>query len=56
MVHGSVLWCMGATCLAIHGNTSKCKALADLFGRLSHFLIRSNARAILSRSYSHLVQ
>ena len=60
------LWCMGpetlkvfsqvATYLAIHGNTSKSMALADVFGRLSHFFIRSNARAILSRSYSHLVQ
>ena len=56
------LWCMGpetlkvfsqvATCLSIHGNTSKSMALANPFGRLSHSLIRSNARAILSRSYS----
>ena len=45
-----------ATRLAIRGNTSKSMALADLFGRLSHSLIRANARAILSRSYSHLVQ
>ena len=43
-----------ATCLAIRGNTSKSMALTDLFGRLSHSLIRSNARAILSRSYSPL--
>ena len=34
----------------------KSKALADLYGRLSHRLIRANARAILSRSYSHLAQ
>ena len=45
-----------ATRLAIRGNTSKSMALTDLFGRLSHSLIRANARAILSRSYSHLVQ
>ena len=32
------------------------KAFTDLFGRLSHSLIRANARAIPSRSYSHLVQ
>ena len=38
------------------GNTSKSMALADLFGRLSHSLIRSNAHAILSSSYAHLVQ
>ena len=37
-------------------NTYKSKALADLYGRLSHTLIRANARAILTRSYSHLVQ
>ena len=44
------LWCMGqealrafsqvATHLAICGNTSKSKALADLYGHLSHSLIR----------------
>ena len=61
-----MLWCMGsrgfkglpqvATRLAIRGNTTKSMALTDLFGRLSHSLIRANARAILSRSYSHLVQ
>ena len=45
-----------ATRLAIRGNKSKSMALTDLFGRLSHSLIRSNARAILSRSCSHLVQ
>ena len=45
-----------ATRLAIRGNTSKSMTLTDLFGHLSHSLIRSNARAILSRSYSHLVQ
>ena len=45
-----------ATRLAIRGNTSKSMALTDLSGCLSHSLIRSNARAILSRSYSHLVQ
>eukprot|EP00731_Ephydatia_muelleri_P016878 Em0009g1302a len=45
-----------ATRLAIRGNTSKSMALTDLFGRLSHSLIRANARAILSRSYSHLMQ
>ena len=45
-----------ATRLAIRGSTSKSMALIDLFGRLSHSLIRSNTRAILSRSYSHLVQ
>ena len=45
-----------ATRLAIHGNTSKSMALTDLFGRLSHSLIRANARAILSRSYSHFLQ
>ena len=39
-----------ATRLAIRGNTSKSMPLTDLFGRLSHSLIRSNARAILSRS------
>ena len=43
-----------ATHLAIRGNTSKSMALTDLFGRLSHSLIRTNARAILSHSYSHL--
>ena len=42
--------------LAIRGNTSKSMALTDLIGRLSHSLIRANACAILSRSYSHLVQ
>ena len=45
-----------ATHLAIRGNTSKSMALADHFGCLSYSLIRANARAILSRSYSHLVQ
>ncbi|KAL5488731.1 hypothetical protein EMCRGX_G017716 [Ephydatia muelleri] len=45
-----------ATRLAIHGNTSKSMALTDLFGCLSHSLIRANVRAILSRSYSHLMQ
>ena len=45
-----------ATHLAIRGNTSKSMALTDLFGRLSHSLIRANARAILSCSYSHLMQ
>ena len=45
-----------ATRLAIRGNTSKSMALTDLFGRLSHSLIGANARAILSHSYSHLVQ
>ena len=47
-----------ATRLAIRGNIPiyKSKALADLYGRLSHTLIRANARAILTRSYSHLVQ
>ncbi|KAL5484137.1 hypothetical protein EMCRGX_G020585 [Ephydatia muelleri] len=45
-----------ATRLAIRGNTSKSMALTNLFGRLSHSLIRANARAILSRSYSHLMQ
>ena len=61
-----MLWWMGsrgflkafsqvATLLAIHGNNSKSMALTDLFGRLSHSLIRANARAILSRSYSHFV-
>ena len=45
-----------ATHLVIHGNTSKSMALTDLFGRLSHSLIRANARAIVSRSYSHLLQ
>ncbi|KAL5505320.1 hypothetical protein EMCRGX_G006734 [Ephydatia muelleri] len=45
-----------ATRLAIRENTSKSMALTDLFGRLSHSLIRANARAILSRSYSHLLQ
>ena len=45
-----------ATRSAIHGNTSKSMVLADLFGRLSHSLIRANARAILNRSYSHYVQ
>ena len=34
----------------------KSKALADLYGRHSHTLIRANARAILTHSYSHLVQ
>ena len=33
-----------ATRLAIRGNTSKSMALTDLFGRLSHSLIRANAR------------
>ena len=42
-----------ATRLAIRVNTYKSKALADLYGRLSHTL---NARAILTRSYFHLVQ
>ena len=42
--------------LAIGGSTSISKALADLIGHLSHSLIRANVRAILSRSYSHLVQ
>ena len=40
----------------LRGNTCKSKALADLYGRLSHTLIRANAHAILTRSYSHLVQ
>ena len=40
----------------LYGNTYKSMALTDLFGRLSHSLIRANARAILSRSYSHFVQ
>ena len=30
------------TRLAIRGNTSKSMALADLFGRLSHSLVRAN--------------
>ena len=30
------------TRLAIRGNTSKSIALADLFGRLSHSLVRAN--------------
>ena len=42
--------------VAIRGNTYKSKALADLYGRLSHTIITANARAILTRSYSHLVQ
>ena len=45
-----------ATRLAIRGNTYKSKALTDLYGRLSHSLIRANARAILTRFYSHLAQ
>ena len=45
-----------ATHLAICGNTYKSKVLADLYGCLSHTLIRANACAILTRSYSHLVQ
>ena len=45
-----------ATHLAICGNTSISKVLANLYGRLSHSLIRANAHAILTRSYSHLVQ
>ena len=45
-----------ATRLAIRANTSKYMALTDLFGRLSHSLIRANALAILIRSYSHLMQ
>ena len=45
-----------ATHLAICGNTYKSKALADLYGCLSHTLIRANARAILTSSYSHRVQ
>ena len=45
-----------ATRLAIRGNTSKSMALTDLFGCLSHSLIRANTRAIQSLSYSHLVQ
>ena len=54
---GGELWCMKAFSqlsmrLAIHVNTYKSKALADLYGRLSHTLIRANARAILTRSYS----
>ena len=42
-----------ATRLVIRGNTT---VLADLYGRLSHSLIRANARAILTRSYPHSVQ
>ena len=34
----------------------KSMALADLLDHLSHSIVRANARAILSRSYSHLVQ
>ena len=45
-----------ATRLTIHGNSYKSKAFADLYGCLSHTLIRANARTILTRSYSHLVQ
>ena len=37
-----------ATRLAIRGNTSKSMALTDLLVRLSHSLIRANARAILN--------
>ena len=43
-----------ATRLAIRGNTSKLKALTVVAS--SHSLIGANARAILSRSYSNLVQ
>ena len=61
------LWCMGsrsfegflsqvAIRLAIRVNTYKSKALADFYGCLSHTLIKANARAILTHSYSHLVQ
>ena len=42
-----------ATRLAIRGNTYKSMALTDLYGHLSHSLIRAN---VLTRSYSHLVQ
>ena len=43
-----------ATHLAISGNTSISKVLANLYGRLSHLLIRANAHAILTPSYCHL--
>ena len=45
-----------ATSLAICGNASKSKSklLSDFFGRLSHSLIRANARAILSCSHTSI--
>ena len=56
MVHGvQKLSRLSHNRLAICGNTSKSMALTDLFGCLSHSLIRAIAHAILSRSYSHLV-
>ena len=38
------------------GNTSISKVLANLYGHLSHSLIRANAHAILTGSYCHLMQ
>ena len=54
MVHG--VQRQVATHLAIRGNTSISKVLANLYGHLSHSLIRANAHAILNCSYCHLVQ
>ena len=50
-----MLWCMGSrgfkgflTSSHSFSHSYKSMALADLFGHLSHSLIRANARAILS--------
>ena len=45
-----------ATRLAIHGNTTKSKVVAELYGRLSLLLVRANARSILVRSYPQTPQ
>ena len=45
-----------ASRLAIRGNTPKSKVEAELFGRLSLLLIRSNARSILVHSYPQSTQ
>ena len=45
-----------ATRLAIRGNTPKAKIVAELYGRLSLLLVRTNARSILCRSYPQTPQ
>lgn len=45
-----------ALCSMWYDALTKSKVLADLYARLGHSLIRANAAAILTRSYSRLVQ
>ena len=56
MVHGSRGFEGFLTSSHSSSHSSKSMALADLFGHLSHSVVRTNARAILTQSYSHLVQ